>query len=97
MTIKTVTSIELGDIKTIEFECGTCHPKFAYKIEKFSRPPLVCIACQPNKHLFTEEDLTDLTHLVEIVKRFSKMGRDRFTLRFEITESSVSREAGGLV
>jgi hypothetical protein len=42
MTIETKTTIELGDIQTIEFECKKCNRVSSYPIGKIASPPTSC-------------------------------------------------------
>ena len=93
MTFKTVITIELKDIKAIEFECGACHTKVVYPIEKFSQPLMTCNVCQPNKQFFVHggQDVLDLMKMVKTMHRFSDADMGGLVMRFDITNPSVSR------
>lgn len=66
MTIETRTTIEMRDIKTVEFECGTCHTKLVYDIDKFTNPLMFCNVCQPSRTLVADRssDLQDIRHFI---------------------------------
>jgi DNA replicative helicase MCM subunit Mcm2 (Cdc46/Mcm family) len=87
MTIETNTTIELGDIKTIEFECRKCHTKIVYPIESYSHPPTRCSACENAEQwlIHGAEDWMDLDKLGRILQRFSQTGKGRFALRLGIS------------
>ena len=89
MTIKTITTIELKDIKSVEFECDTCHTKVSHSIEKFIHPMSLCNVCQPNKQFFLpngKED-TALSDLIVLIRGCSKLPTG-LTMRFQIMDSS---------
>lgn len=90
MTVKTLTSIELGDIKTIEFECGKCHTRTAFPIEKFRYPVTVCNVCEPDRQLLIDggEELSGIVKLGQLIQRLSRLDRERFIMRFEIADVS---------
>ena len=95
MTIETRTTIELRDIQAVEMECATCHTKVVHSIEKFNQPMMVCYTCQPNKQLIVERssDHREIVQLVQIINRLSALKDAPFIMRFDITDSSASREA----
>ena len=86
MTIETRTTMELKDIKAIEFECATCHTKLVYPIGKFTHPLMTCNVCQPPKTLVPErgKELEDIKQLVYLVQRFSGEA-GMYVMRFDIT------------
>ena len=86
MTIETKTTMELKDIKAVEFECATCHTKLVYKIDKFTLPLMFCTVCQ--KVLIPErgKELEDIKQLVYLIKRFSEE-EGMYVMRFDITSS----------
>lgn len=94
MTIKTITTVEFGDIRSIEFECGTCHAKTTFPIEKFRHPIVMCNVCEPDKQLLIpgSEEFAEITSLGRIIQRLSKMERGRLVIRLEVTNVSASRE-----
>jgi hypothetical protein len=99
MTIETKTTIEMRDIKTVEFECGTCHTKVVYDIEKFTVPMMICYTCHPSKTLVAERssDDQDIRCLIHMIQKFSKLDPSTFRMRFSVENLSASREAGGPV
>jgi hypothetical protein len=96
MTIETKTTIEMRDIKTVEFECGTCHTKLVYDIDKFTSPMMFCNVCQPTKTLVADRstEFQDIRHLIHLINRFAQLDPALFRMRFDVTGLSVSREAG---
>jgi hypothetical protein len=95
MTIKTVTTIELKDIKSIEFKCGTCHTKIVYAMDKFTHPVVSCNVCKPDKQYieYGSQDYADLIKLGQLIQRFSKLDSQIVAMNFEIMNSSVSDHA----
>jgi hypothetical protein len=87
MTVETSATMELGDIKTIEFECIKCHTRIVYPIESYLHPPTRCSACENAEQwlIHGAEDWADLERLGQILKRFSKTGKGRFALRLGIS------------
>ena len=97
MTRKTVTSIQLRDIQAVEFECGVCHMKVSYPLEKFSHPLTVCNACQPQKQfiVYGSTEFAEWVKFAELLKRFAQTEDTNFIFRLEIGD--VSREANDRV
>ncbi len=97
MTIETRTTIELKDIRAIEFECATCHTKTVYSIDQFTHPVFTCYTCHPSKVLVAERssDHKSIGSLVDLINQLSKLDPTIFAMRFDITDSSASREANG--
>jgi hypothetical protein len=89
MTIETRTTMELKDIKAIEFECATCHTKVVYSIEKFSDPVFTCYTCRPSKPLIAERstDHKAIVQLVQLINQLSELEPGVFVMRFDITDS----------
>lgn len=94
MTIKTVTTIELKDIKSVEFECDKCHTKVVYAIDKFNHPMSLCNVCKPNIQFFLPDGKEDkaLINLVSLVRECSKLSAG-LTMRFQIMDSSDAGHA----
>jgi hypothetical protein len=86
MTTKTTTSIELQDIKAIEFECATCHMKVAYPIDKYSHPMAACNVCHPPKQFIVanSQEARDLNMLGDLIRRLSQMNTG-LIVRLEIS------------
>jgi hypothetical protein len=86
MTIETRTTIQLKDIKGIEFECEECHGKIVFAIDNFKNPPVVCSCCRDGKQWLIPEsqDFLDLKQLGHIIQWFSSKAPERFTMRLEI-------------
>lgn len=92
MTIETITSIELKDIAAVEFECGTCHTKIIYPIEKFLHPAAACNVCQPQKQfvIHGSSEFADYIKLGELIRRFSKTDPNLFRMRFELRKPDAA-------
>jgi len=89
MTIKTVTTIELKDVKSIEFECDNCHTKVAYAIGKFNHPMSMCNVCQPSRQFFlpnSKEDV-EIRNLASLLRACSTLPAG-LTMRFQIMDAS---------
>jgi hypothetical protein len=95
MTIETRTTIELKDIKAIEFECSECHTKVVYDVGQFTQPLLKCYTCNPARQLIAERstDHKAIGGLVELINQLSQLDPKVFVMRFDITAPSASREA----
>jgi DNA replicative helicase MCM subunit Mcm2 (Cdc46/Mcm family) len=52
MTVETRTTMQLSDIKAIEFECTHCHAKRIFQIRNFDTPPLNCGSCGESQPWF---------------------------------------------
>jgi len=87
MTRKTVTCIQIKDIAAVEFECGTCHTKVSYPLDKFIHPLTACNVCQPPKQfiVYGSNEFAEWNKFAELLKRFSKNG-DNFIFRFELLD-----------
>jgi len=92
MTVKTTTTIELKDIKSIEFECDSCHTKVAYAIEKFNHPMSMCNVCHPSKQFFLPDSKEDnaLRNLAVLLRECAKPPAG-LTMRFQIDSSDAGR------
>jgi hypothetical protein len=90
MTVKTVTSVQLKDIKAVEFECGTCHTKVSYSIDRFQTPVATCNVCQPQKQfmVYGSTEYAEWVKFGELVRRFAKTDDNIFTVRFELADAS---------
>jgi hypothetical protein len=86
MTSRTTLSIELRDIRAVEFECAACHMKVSYPLDKYARPLSMCNACQPPKQFLMEnsQEAKDLITLGEVIRRLSQMAVG-LTVRLEIS------------
>jgi DNA replicative helicase MCM subunit Mcm2 (Cdc46/Mcm family) len=100
MTIETRTTLELGDIQAIEFECGSCHTKIVFPIGQFKDPPTRCSACGERSGQWLvhgNADFSEIKNLVFIIQSISTRKQEKFAMRFQITNFSASREASGQV
>jgi DNA replicative helicase MCM subunit Mcm2 (Cdc46/Mcm family) len=84
MTIETRTTLELKDIRAIEFECNTCHTKTVYPIAKYGNPPTHCSHCTEGRQWIVtgSEEWEELSKLGKTIQGASKSAG--FTLRLEI-------------
>ncbi len=94
MTIETRTTMELKDIKAIEFECADCHTKVVWSIDQFTDPLFVCHTCSPKKTLVADRssDHKAIVNLVQMINQLAQLDPKVFVMRFDVTQSSVSRE-----
>jgi hypothetical protein len=93
MTIETRTTVQLSDIKAIEFECAKCHAKSIFQIGKFDNPPLNCGACGGEPWFVANTpDRSDIAKLAQIITRFSGQPSSGFAMRLEVRGVSASRE-----
>jgi hypothetical protein len=96
MTLETRTTIELGDIRAIEFECAACHARTAIPIEKFNQPPTRCSSCDSKQWLVMgSQDWEDIRRFVGAIRFFSNRAPETFAIRIEITNVSASGHAVG--
>jgi hypothetical protein len=85
MTVETRTTIELGDVKAVEFECSNCHVKTIVPLNKFKQPPISCRGCNSEQWFVPgSEDFNDLIQMVRSMERFSKPNK-LFSMRFDIS------------
>jgi hypothetical protein len=94
MTIETRTTVELKDIKAIEFECADCHTKVSYPIDKFAHPVSICYTCHPSKLLIAERSTEHkgIVELVRLINQLSELEPKILVMRFDTTGSSASPE-----
>ncbi len=91
MTIETRTTLELSDIRSVEFECANCHVKTTVPIDKFKQPPISCHGCESEQWFVPgSKDLSDLIHMVRSMGRFSEVGKGLFIMRFDLADASGS-------
>jgi len=85
MTIETKTTIQLCDIKTVEFECRRCHRIISWPIGAAGKPPVQC-ACDGSGPWMSAggETYRGLIELFGLMQRFAKTNGDEFTLRFGV-------------
>ena len=92
MTVETRTTIELGDVKAVEFECSNCHVKMVLPLDKFKQPFVNCRACNSEQWFVPgSEDFNDLIQMIRAMERFSKPSK-HFRMRFDVS-AVASREA----
>ena len=98
MTIETRTTIQIPDIKSIEFECNKCHTKTAYTVDQYKFPLTRCTTCDDSEQWLIAggTEWEDLKRLGDVVRRFSKPN-GKFSVRLEITTPSASRVEVGTV
>jgi hypothetical protein len=94
MTTETRTTIELGDVLAIEFECKKCGAKIAVPIEKFRQAPLRCAACdtqEAEQWLVAngpESDHSRIGRLAQLIAQLSELKPEHFAMRLEIASQS---------
>ena len=83
MTIETRTTLELKDIRAIEFECNACHTKTLYSVAKYTQPPTHCPHCTEGRQWIIpgSEEWEGLANLGKVIRRSKS---ELFTLRLEI-------------
>ncbi len=92
MTLQSQATIELADIRAIEFECAVCHAKMVFPVESFTVPPTKCCSCKSEQWMaHGDGEWEDLMRLGEIILWYGKSGNSSFRVRLEIP----SHQAGG--
>ena len=95
MTVEMKTAIELSDIKAIEFECANCRTKLVFPVSRFKHPPTNCGHCDAKQWLIPGSvEFEELQRLGQAIQRFANKDTGGFIMRLEITNPSVSHEAG---
>jgi hypothetical protein len=85
MTTEKRTTISLGDVLAIEFECHTCHSKVIRPITLDNAvPPRCSRGCQVQWFTDSSTDYQNLKHLLELISFCSKINSKDFTFRFEV-------------
>jgi len=85
MTTETRVVFDLKDIKTIQFECKTCHSRFVCAPEKWNAMPLYCGNCK--EPLLTEGTTQhqSIVYLRESLLNLLKFYQEsKLVVRFEI-------------
>ena len=86
MTVETRTTVELGDIQTVEFECKKCGKVTSWPIGKITHPPTYCECGAPQYTMWMSqggETFMAISSLLVVIKRFSSAD-EPFKLRFGI-------------
>lgn len=87
MTIETKTTVELSDIKTVEFECRNCHSISLWPLDVAKSPPISC-HCDGDQWMTHGGDMfASITRLIELMQRFSKTTKEPFVMRFGLAPS----------
>jgi len=90
MTVETKTTLELKDIKAIEFECANCHAKTVFPVAKYENPPTRCASCESPQWLIPgSEEWEGLNRLGKTIRKISESRQPSFTLRLEILNPSM--------
>lgn len=85
MTIETKTTIQLSDIKAVEFECKNCHRVVSWPLDTARNPPFSCeCAGSPQWMSVGGDTYRDLTHLIALIQRYGKSNGEQFVLRFTV-------------
>jgi hypothetical protein len=83
MTRETRTTIELGDIAAIEFECTQCHSRTTRLLDKWNQSPASCGNCGEQWMLTHSGDFKSIDTLANLIRTFSSHAMP-FTMRLEI-------------
>lgn len=81
MTIETKATIQLGDVKSIEFECKNCHCLMTWPIETARQPPSECCGCGVQFMNASDGSFRRLMELLSMIKDFSAAKSLPFALR----------------
>jgi hypothetical protein len=95
MTFETKTTMELGDIQTVEFECKKCHKISTWPIAAITQPPISCECGSPHSTYWMSRDgetSKAITHLLELIKRLA-VANEPFNLRFGVKGFAASDRA----
>ena len=93
MTVETKTTIQLSDIKTIEFECAKCHTVTSYPLELAKQAQGSCANGCGEWMPYAGDTYKSITQLIDLVKRFGNATSEPYTLRFGIKPASASGHA----
>lgn len=96
MTVETTTTIELGDIQAIEFECKNCHGIVKWPIKSFKQPPTECL-CDHRKQWMSVggDTYAAIVRLTELIRRFGAVENEPFLMKFAVSGVSASGRASG--
>ena len=88
MTIETKTTIQLNDVKAVEFECKNCHRITIVPIQVAKSIPISCQCESPHWMSVNGEMHQGLIRLMELLGRFGEANREPFSSRFVIDGTS---------
>jgi len=94
MTVETKSTIEFGDIQTIEFECKNCHFVRSWPIDAFQAPPHEC-ACDSGLWMALGGDTySKIKHAVSFIHALKAMTKEPFSIRLGIKNGSLAHVSG---
>jgi hypothetical protein len=85
MTIETKTTLQLSDLKVIEFECKNCHRILSWPLENFKEPPLNC-DCNARGQWMPHggDTFASIIKLIRSINQFSQANNEPFAIRFVV-------------
>ena len=94
MTVETRTTIEFGDIETIEFECKNCHAIRAWPIDAFQAPPHDCTCGSGQWMTVGGDTYAKIRHGMDFIRALATMTKEPFSIRLRIKNgSSLGRDS----
>ena len=94
MTVETKTTIELSDIKAIEFECKNCGRIVAWPIKAAKEPPFQCDCNTPQWMSVGGDTYRSLMTLIDAIKRHGNAQGEPFILRLVVAGLSGRAVSG---
>ena len=85
MTIETKTTIQLSDIKAIEFECKNCHRIALSPIAVATTPPYYCECHVPPEWMPQGGDMYQrIKNLIGLVQQLAQANNEPFAIRLVV-------------
>jgi hypothetical protein len=84
MTVETKTTIQLSDIKAVEFECKNCHRVVSWPIQVVMKLPTECTCSTPQWMTIGGDMHQRLTSLIEQIRTLAKASGEPFVIRFAV-------------
>ena len=88
MTIETKMTIQLSDVKAIEFECNNCHRVVTLPLAVAKEPPAQCECKGPQWMPYGGSMYSDLSGLMHLIGKFGNIDNEPFTMRFIVAGPS---------
>lgn len=94
MTVETKTTIQLSDVKAVEFQCRQCHRILPCPIEVTKEPPIHCDCKTPHWMPVGGEMYCGVMKLIELIKHYGKANNEPFAMRFVVDGLSGPASGG---
>lgn len=87
MTIETKTTVQLSDIRTVEFECKKCHSISSWPLEIAREVPVKCHCDSEQWMAYGGDQYAAMARLLMLMQRFSTANNEPFVMRFGLAAS----------